>query len=229
MKTMGAIQTVSVGKAGSKPMKLSTDKGIFRTPSWSPDGKQIIYVKEEGNDHQGFLYSVKPGIYVISSTGGTPRFIRKSGSSPMFTPSNDAFYFFEDEGDSKSLKSVKLDESDLRTHFTSKYATSIVPSPDAKWVAFTELFKVYIASFPPSGKPTDLASGAKAFPVSQAAKDGGLSLHWSADSKALHWTAGDEYFHPENYRWLHLCGRCKRYRFTSRFYGFENWFDVGIR
>lgn len=193
-ETMGAILTASVGKAGSKPVKLSTDKGIFRTPSWSPDGKQIIYVKEEGNDHQGFLHSVKPGIYVMSSTGGTPRFIRKSGSSPMFTASNDAFYFFEDEGDSKSLKSVKLDESELRTHFTSKYATSIVPSPDAKWVAFTELFKVYIASFPPSGKPMDLASGAKAFPVSQAAKDGGLSLHWSSDSKALHWTAGDEYF-----------------------------------
>ena len=33
--------------------RLTTKKGIYRTPSFSPDGKTIVFRKDGGNGHQG--------------------------------------------------------------------------------------------------------------------------------------------------------------------------------
>ncbi|MEK7253152.1 MAG: amidohydrolase, partial [Bacteroidota bacterium] len=37
-------------------------KGIIRTPSFSPDGKWIVFKKEGGNSHQGYTHCKEPGI-----------------------------------------------------------------------------------------------------------------------------------------------------------------------
>ncbi|MGB0524537.1 MAG: amidohydrolase family protein, partial [Flammeovirgaceae bacterium] len=78
--------------------------------------------------------------------------------------------------------------------FTSTYANQFVPSPDGKWLAFTELFKAYIMPMPYSGKTFELTANSKALPITQVARDAGINMHWSADSQKLHWTLGEEYF-----------------------------------
>jgi imidazolonepropionase-like amidohydrolase/Tol biopolymer transport system component len=189
---MGAIYKMSM--KDKKPVKISKTKGIYRTPRISPDSKWIVYHKEEGNDHMGFTHSLQPGIYLVENKpGAEPKLVSKEGALPMFLPDGRIFYQV-DEGESKTYKSIGTDGKDLRTLFTSTYATSVVPSPDGKWVAFIELFKAYIAAFPQTGKPIDLSSKTAALPVSQIAKDAGLNLEWSADSKKIHWTYSDEYF-----------------------------------
>ncbi len=91
--------------------------------------------------------------------------------------------------------------------FNTNYSTNFVPSPDNKWVAFTELYKVYIAAMPQTGQPIGLSSKTKAFPVSQVARDAGINLHWSGDSQKLHWTLGNEFFTESlNRRFLFLKG-----------------------
>ena len=70
----------------------------------------------------------------------------------------------------------------------------MVPSPDNKWIAFTILHKAYIAPLLLNGKEIDLDNKATLVPVSQIAKDAGINLHWSSDSKTIHWTLGDSYF-----------------------------------
>jgi imidazolonepropionase-like amidohydrolase len=82
----------------------------------------------------------------------------------------------------------------VRSHFTSKYANEFVISPDNKWVAYKELFKVYIAPFAPSGKSLDLSSALSALPFAPVTRDAGYYLHWSSDGNNLHWVNGDEYF-----------------------------------
>jgi hypothetical protein len=80
---------------------------------------------------------------------------------------------------------------------TMKYAGNVVPSPDGKWVAFTDLHNAYIAPFPRTGDTVELSKDTRAFPVRQVTKDAGFDLHWSADSERLHWVYGPEYFTRE--------------------------------
>ena len=174
--------------------KLTTEKGIFRTPRFSPDGKKVVYQKEDGNDAQGNAFCVNPGLYWVSSSGGKSTLITKDGSEPYFSKDGNRIFFQTNEGQDNALKSCDLTGNDVRTHFTSKYTNQFIPSPDNKWIAYKELYKVYIAAFPESGKSLDLSAKIGSVPSTQVAKDAGLSIHWSADSKKIHWMLGQEYF-----------------------------------
>jgi Tol biopolymer transport system component/imidazolonepropionase-like amidohydrolase len=188
----GAIHTISSG--GGTPKKISSDKAIYRTPKFSPDGNWVVYEKEGGNDHQGFANCVEPGIYMIPSTGGTAKLLVKNGSNPMFSKDGKRVFYTAYENGSRALKSIGTNGLEELTHFTGKYVTSMVPSPDNNWVAFIEYHKVYIAAFAPSGKPVEVSSVMKAVPVAQTARDNGMNLQWSVGSDKLFWTSGDEYF-----------------------------------
>jgi imidazolonepropionase-like amidohydrolase/Tol biopolymer transport system component len=195
-ESMGTIQKLNIKVKGSKPMKLTSEKGIYRSPAFSPDGNKIIFVKESGNDHQGFSFTKNPGIYWISSSGGAMKMVREEGSFPQFSSDGSRVYY-QTGGGTKNLKSVKLDGSGDRALMSSKYATRFVVSPDEKWIAFTQFFRAYIAAMPVTGKTIDLDAKGTDFPISQIARDAGNNLHWSADGKKVVWTLGDQYFTNE--------------------------------
>jgi len=173
---------------------MTTEKGIYRTPKISPDGTKALYVKEDGNDHMGYTFCVNPGIYIMENVPNqTPKLLTKEGSNPQFL-GNDKVLFQTEEGDNKAYKTIDINTNEIKTCFTSKYATSVTPSPDGNWLAFIELFKAYVVAFPKTGKPIDISGNMRAMPVAQIAKDAGLNLVWSKDSKRIHWTYSDEYF-----------------------------------
>ncbi|MFT4667275.1 MAG: imidazolonepropionase-like amidohydrolase/Tol biopolymer transport system component [Polaribacter sp.] len=193
---MGAIYKMSIATGVSA--KVSKEKGIFRTPSFSPNGKQIIYRKEGGNNHQGFVNSKKPGFYIVNSNGGNPTFIPSGGENPSFSADGKKI-FYQTGGYlfgslTKSMKAYDLEKKKEETVFNTKYTNSFVPSPDNKWIAFTEMFKVYVAPMPKPGQAIGLSADTKAIPVAQVARDAGINLHWSGDSKQIMWTLGNEYF-----------------------------------
>ncbi len=189
---LGAVWKMNL--ADKKAVKVTSEKGIYRTPHFSPDGKYIVYQKEDGNDHMGFTFCVNPGLYIIENRlGAVPKLLSKDGADPQFI-GNDRVLYQSSEGEEKTYKSISIDGKEPRTHFTSKYATSVSVSPDGNWVAYIELFKAYVAAFPKTGKPMDLSAKMEAVPSAQIAKDAGLNLHWSKDSKKIHWTYSDEYF-----------------------------------
>ena len=193
---MGAVRKLDLTTGTS--IRLTTEKGIFRTPSFSQDGKTIVFRKEGGNDHQGFTHSKMAGIYTITAEGGKPFFVTPQGEYPQFN--TDGSRIFVQTGGylfgslSKTMKSFALNGTDEKVVFTTQYTNQFVPSPDNKWIAFTELYKVYIAPMPLPGKPMGISASTKAVPVAQVARDAGINLHWSPDSKRLFWTLGDEYF-----------------------------------
>ncbi len=206
---MGAINIMDL-KSG-KSRKISNKKGIFRTPKFSKDGKQVVYRKEGGNMQMGFSHSKEPGIYMISAMGGDAKLVTPQGENPRFNATGDRIFYntggYLFGSLTKAMKSVKLDGTDDKVHFNSTYANQWVPSPDNKWIAFSELYKVYIAPMPKTGQPVGLSSNTKAFPIAQVGKDAGINLHWSKDSKKLHWTLGNEYFTDElTERFLFLDG-----------------------
>ena len=189
---LGAIYRVNLD--GSGKQKLTDRKGYYFTPEYSRDGRTIVFRRGSGNSLLGQIHGLDTGIYIMPSSGGEATLVTESGSAPRFSENDDRIYFQTGGGLSKSYRSVALDGSDRRTHFTMKYAGNVVPSPDGKWVAFTDLHNAYIAPFPRAGNAVELSKDTRAFPVARVTRDAGFSLHWSSDSQRLHWAYGPEYF-----------------------------------
>ena len=207
----GSIRTVSIN--GGASQKLTTEKAIYRTPSFSPAAaganlpsrqagayNTIIYRKESRNTDQGLAFAKKPGIYTLVQ-GQQPKLITQKGEYPTYSADGKRIFlqtggtYFGDL--TKSLISVNLEGNDERTHVKSKYANRLVPSPDNKWIAYTNLHKAFVAPLVMNGKTIDLDNNSKYVPVSQIAKDAGINIHWSPNSQKVMWTLGDQYFSNE--------------------------------
>ena len=195
----GAIYKLNLATGIST--KITSEKGIYRTPSYSPDGKNIIFLKESGNSNQGYAYTKNTGIYIMDADGKNRKFITKNGEYPLYSQDGKRIflqtggtYFGELE---KKLISVNLDGKDEKTHISSKYANRLVPSPDNKWIAFTNLHKLFVAPLVMNGQTINLDNNSKSVPVSELAKDAGINIHWSPKSDKLMWTLGDEYYSNE--------------------------------
>jgi len=196
-ENMGAVHTYNLQNRQRKT--LTKAKGIYRTPTYSPDGKMIVFRKDGGNSHQGFVHCKEPGIYTVAANGSSdPKFVTPNGEYPIFNTKGDRIFYqmggYIFGSLTKSMQSVNLNGKDKVDHFDGKYTQKYHISPDNQWVAWSELFKVYVAPFPKTGKKVGLTSKTKAVPVAQVAKDAGINIHWSPDSKKLCWTLGEEYF-----------------------------------
>ncbi|WP_458309119.1 amidohydrolase family protein [Croceiramulus getboli] len=193
---LGSIRKIPI--SGGASTLLTSEKGIYRTPAYSGDGKQIVFRKEAGNSDMGYTFAKKPGLYRMKEDGSHVQFVTKEGEYPRFSADQKRI-LYQTGGTyfgniTKTLKSVNLNGDEERSHLKSKYANLLVPSPDNKWIAFTHLHKAYVAPLAMTGKEVDLDNKTTAVPVSQIARDAGINLHWSPDSKTVMWTLGDQYF-----------------------------------
>jgi imidazolonepropionase-like amidohydrolase/Tol biopolymer transport system component len=189
----GAIYKLSM-LANAKPVKLTPEKGIYRQPSFSPDGKWIVFRKEGGSDALGYGFTSKPGIYTMAADGSGQNFVSDKGDMPRFNKSSDRIYYQLGGGMNRSYASNTADGKEERIHLKSMYGSQFRVSPDENWIAFIDLYNVYVAAFPKTGRTIDLGSGTKDFPVKIVSKDAGTNLHWSADNKRLLYTLGSQYF-----------------------------------
>ena len=195
-ENLGAIYSMKLDGSGLK--KLTKQKGIYRTPIYDGSGSKIAYRKESGNGDQGFDFTKMTGIYTMNYTGSYPKRISESGEFPQFSEDNKRV-FFQTGGAffgnlTKKLKSVDLSGNDEKSHFTSKLANRIVPSPDNKWVAIIHLHKVYIAPFIQNGQEINLDIKTKSFHIESLSEEAGIDIHWGSSNKKVHWTLGGEYF-----------------------------------
>lgn len=180
-----------------KTINLTDEKGFYYSPSFSIKGDRIVYRKGAGNSVLGPTFGRNTGIYIMSSTGASKRLIADSGIKPKFSSDDTRIFFQGSENGKRAFKSINLFGGEERTHFVSTYATQFAPSPDGKWMAFTELFNVYVTPLTVAGRPQELSIDNASLPLRKITKNGGTFLHWSADSKKLNWTLGEKYFNKE--------------------------------
>lgn len=174
--------------------KLTSEKGYYYSPKFSNKGDKIVFRKGVGNDVLGYAFGKNPGMYIMPSDGGKPKLVLNNGIRPLFNADDSRIWFQSNEAGKKALKSVDLNGSGTRTHFTSQYANIFTPSPDGKWIAFSELFNVYITPLANTGSAVELSANNKAIPLTKVTRDAGTYIHWSRDSQKLNWTLGPKYF-----------------------------------
>ena len=196
---MGRVRMVRVDGSGARD--VVAERGHYVEPSFSPDGRSIVYRQAGGDEWRGRLYSADPGIYVVPAAGGEPELVSEVGSEPEFDHTGTRVYCRDVRNEKFTLLSVGLPSGDSPVpgrdeieHVRSENATQIVPSPDGKWLALEERFKTYIAPFPRTGRPVDIAPSTQAYPVQRVSRDAGFYLHWSGDSRRLYWALGPELF-----------------------------------
>jgi len=179
---------------GSSQTKLTTVKGHYVEPRFSPDASKIVFRKIGGDNFRGDTYTHEQGVYWIPSVGGKPKLITEEGSRPMFNKAGDRVFLISDEGEKTAFISVGLSGEQRRVHLLSDNAEEIVPSPDERWVAFVERFNAYIAVFPKTGQAVNIGPGTSDYPVNRVTRDAGTYLNWSADGKKLYWSLGPELY-----------------------------------
>ena len=186
---------------GSGGRDVVTTPGHYVEPSFSPDGKSIVYRHSGGDSIRGPFYAEDAGIYVVPAAGGTPLLARETGSDPEFDHTGTRIYVREVRNEKYTLLSIGVPTAaspvpgrDEIEHVRSDNATQLVPSPDGKWIAFEERFKTFVAAFPHTGRPIDVGPATQTYPVQRVSRDAGFYLHWSGDGRRLYWALGPELF-----------------------------------
>ncbi len=177
---------------GSAGRDLVVVPGHYTEPSFSPDGKHVVYRRTRGDSVRGQAFGTDPGIYVVGVEGSSPRLVREAGENPRFTAGGERISYVERRGDKTVLASVELDGGREVVHLDSENAVELVPSPDDRWVAFVERYKVLVAPFPRTGRAVSLGPGNTSVPVAELSSEAGFGLHWSGNSKRVLWTLGPE-------------------------------------
>ncbi|MFZ4576485.1 MAG: hypothetical protein ACOYN0_19030, partial [Phycisphaerales bacterium] len=157
-----------------------TGGGYLTSPLWSRNGG--VYAAANP------LVSTQPSMRRISTRGGNPQF--GAASDRLFLTVREG----GNDSDKVSLISIPLGASvpgeGERTHYKSDWATEFRVSPDGGTLAFAERYNVFVTPFMDTGKAIDVSPNAKNVPVVKVTTSAGQSLHWSGDSKNLHWSLG---------------------------------------
>jgi Tol biopolymer transport system component/imidazolonepropionase-like amidohydrolase len=197
--SMGRVRVIRAD--GSAGRDVVSRPGHYVEPSFSPDGRRIVYRHAGGDQTRGPFFAEDAGIYVVAVEGGDPILVRDSGQSPEFDHTGTRVYVREVRNEKNTLLSVgvpanatELPGRDELEHVRSDNATQFAVSPDGKWLAFEERYKTYLAPFPRTGRPVDVGPATQSYPVQRVSRDAGFYLHWSADNRRLYWALGAELF-----------------------------------
>ena len=155
------------------PVQLTSAPGYDLWPTWSPDGRTIAFFRR--------LSGQSAAVYLIPSSGGTERFVAKSGDGVSWSPDGKALLMADlppPEG-SGGIVLLSLDTGQRRTLTGPQPLADSFPlySPDGQWIAFLrrpEQAEVFVMP----------ARGGTARQLTFDRKPK-LGITWTADSREL--------------------------------------------
>ena len=173
------IWVIDLGRGVSLP--LTTDTGVERSPTWSPDGERIVY-------------SARGTLHVVSSRGGTSSPLLDSAGQRIVTSwSPDGKYLLFSQNEPKKLSDIwilpmtepRTPQPLVSTQFAEAQARF---SPDGRWIVYmsaaTGVPQVYVAPF----NPRDFSESANG---TQYSIDGGAEPRWSRNGREIIFEAPD--------------------------------------
>lgn len=193
-QTQGAVNILNL--RNNRVTKLTTEPGKFIEPTFSPDGRTVVYRKIGAGSLLPKQWSINTGLYKVSSRGGDAELIARNGRAPMFGAGNDKVYAM-DFGSAPRLISIDLTKHTQQTLYSAKFGTEFKLSPDGKYLAFADRFKVFVTPFVERGRPIEIAANDKQFPVKQLSVRAGEYISWAGDSSSLYWSLGPELYQQQ--------------------------------
>ncbi len=176
--------------ASENTVQITTRPGHYHNPSFSPDGKTIVFEKKSGGYLTSNLWSDAPGLYRIPANGGTMVRFSKTGSMPHYGADDDRIYFTKSRDKTRSLVSTDINGEAQRVHASSKMAQMFTIAPNGKNIAFRENYNLFV--MPVLAGPQNIATGpkAKALPVTKTSKGGSQYPSWSNGGDTINWSLG---------------------------------------
>lgn len=200
--TQGTVRRLDI--ASGKETVLVKEPGKYLDPRLSPDGKQVVYRKVKGGGLTSPWHSLDTGLYLAAADGsGKAERISKEGDGAQFGARSDELFFTKTSSTSeveirKSLVRLNLVDRSENEIARSDSASEYSVSPDGQWLGFVERFHAYVTPLPrvqgQAGKVLTVGPKMDALPVRQLDVNAASGLHWSGDSKRLHFALGDELF-----------------------------------
>lgn len=188
-KKLGQVKVVS--SRGGKGKTITREPGKYVEPSFSPDGKTVVYRKVSGGYITDPIWGLNPGVYSVSSKGGNATLITDSGVQPHFGSQNDRI-FVTRGGKTPNISRIDLDGQNDTKLYQGKFASEYRVSPDGKNLAFAERFKVFVTPFVERGDVIDIGPNAKNLPVEQLSVRAGEGINWNGKSTELYWSLGSD-------------------------------------
>ena len=187
---LGSVRIVRA--RGGKGKVISTEPGHYMQPRFSPDGEKVVFNRFTGGYLTSPEWSMEPGVYVADIDGDKMTRVIKSGGDAHFGADNDKIFYTSYQsgsyGTKRKLVEVNLDGFDQRDVLKGDKVTEFKVSPNGQWIAFTYQYNAYVAPFSKVGTLQSIGPKSSWVPVGQASKTSGSEMHWSADSKTLHWS-----------------------------------------
>jgi len=170
--------------------------GIYRSASFSPDGNKVVYKKEIEVGIVDTVQQKTEGLYVLDLNGGDPVKISGNGDNPRF--SEDGQRIIYQSGTYllgsfvKTFETVDLTGEDKRVLFYGKFGHEYSISLNQKMVAWQELGKIYVASFPK--EPISVSADNMTLQKRLVSDLPGNNLSWSKDDKQLSWSIANSLY-----------------------------------
>jgi imidazolonepropionase-like amidohydrolase/Tol biopolymer transport system component len=185
---LGRIRTVAAG--GGAARQVTAQPGHYSRPTFSPDGRTIVFEKGQGGFLTSARWSENPGIYRVASTGGTPVRVSPEGASPQFGASNDRLFMIANAAGKRQLVSTDLNGEAKHVHSTGEMVSDYQVSPDGQYLAFRQNYQAFVMPLMPGTQ--DVAADAKGgpLPVTKVSAVGAEFIHWSGGGRRLHWSTG---------------------------------------
>jgi serine/threonine-protein kinase len=157
-----------------------TTGGTSRTPTWTPDGRGVIYVSTQGG---------RAAFWTQPADGsGTPVKFGEVGRNPWnidLSPDGRTIVYNSIYGPSFDLEAFALDSTHTRQPIASSPSATEAYgrfSPDGRWVSYISdesgRYEVYVRPFPPTGSRV------------QVSVAGGRRPIWSADGREIFYWEG---------------------------------------
>src|SRR5206468_562815 len=160
--------------AGSaQPLRLTfQDHNLF--PTWSPDGKRIVFISRASSDQ---IFSIpadgsatEPARVIATQNPAVPRDWSPDGAFILFGEMRHLYLLHPTDGKTRRWLQTPFSESDGRF------------SPDGQWLAYASdqsgSAEVWVRPFPGPGAPV------------RVSPDGGRDAVWSRDGKGLFYRNG---------------------------------------